>query len=154
MLELVKRQVAWDPKSVESRLNFAIEVGDRLPSGRPTAFFNTWPRIAREYWEEYSDRIQRTVEPTEDEVSEMLETMRLLKLLDETERHIVLLTLLKIPKRVAEEKLGMHRTTLYRQYQKVLAKLANLLNAADIQRKLQHTTINIHKVSANRHECA
>lgn len=154
MAVLPKSSVVWDPKSVALRLEAAIEVGSRLSRSGPAAFFNSWPLIIREHWVGYRSEASRRMEPTEDEVCEMLETMRWLTLLDEPERHVVLLTLLKTPKRKVEEKLGIHRTTIYRQYQKALGKLVRYLNAGVIQHKVQLSSISIHKVSANRHECA
>lgn len=118
----------WTPKAVAARFKEAAEVARRLPSAKVQGYFNSWPKIVRELWEtlpEENSPIRPPLDPKA--IDRMLESMRWLLCLDETERHIILDHAKRHRSRIANSQ-GMSRTTRWRRWQDVLQKIVNHLN--------------------------
>lgn len=119
----------WTTEMVRDRFKEAAEIAERLPPAKVQGYFNSWPKIVRELWEtlpEENSPIRPPLDPKA--IDRMLESMRWLLCLDETERHIILDHATRRHRSRLANSQGMSRTTRWRRWQDVLQKIVNHLN--------------------------
>lgn len=116
---------------VADRFRDAFFTARSLPPERMQGYFNAWPTILRQSWEGIGADVQHRpcrFPPTGKAVDEMLETMRWIQVLEESDRHIVWGYARKIPRLIIAKKLGIGRTTLHRRYASAIQKITDHLN--------------------------
>lgn len=122
----------WTEKMVANRFEEAMETMKRLPSERVQGYISSWPEIKLSEWElEGAEPPKRTrCRPTPKQIDEMNETMEWLFWLEVEERHLVW----QRARGWYWDRIGRdiesnpHRSTLWRQWNKAMSKIASELN--------------------------
>lgn len=120
----------WTADEVANRFTQAAATGRRLPPVKVQGYFNTWPALAREAWETLSLETPRlpSFPPTPKALDQMMEAMRWIIGLAETQRHLVWMRAHGHAWHEIGKRLGCDRNTAYRRWQKAIQQVVDQLN--------------------------
>ncbi len=119
----------WDADLVASRFREAAWTARRLPPVRVQGYFNTWPAIIRQPWENLGAEPEMPRFPPEPAaIDRMLETMRWVLWLTEEQRHLVWMRAEEWGWRDVCRRIGCDRTTAWRRWQRALDIVVAHLN--------------------------
>ena len=120
----------WTIADVATRFTEAADTGRRLPRVRVQGYFNVWPVFAREAWEGFADKDvpYRPLPPTPQAIERMLETMRWVQWLELEQRHLIWMRAKHYEWQDIARRLGCHRMTAWRRWNKALDVVATKLN--------------------------
>ncbi|MFZ5615532.1 MAG: DUF6362 family protein [Pseudomonadota bacterium] len=121
----------WTVDMVAERFREAAQTAHRLPPVRVQGYFNTWPTIIRQPWENLgTEPMVYRFPPEPAAIDRMLETMRWVLWLAEEQRHLVWMRAEEREWREICRRFGCDRTTAWRRWQKALSVVADRLNGA------------------------
>lgn len=119
----------WDNEAVAARFVEASDTARRLPPVRVQGYFNVWPAIARQQWEQLAcGKRYKSFPPSPAAIDRMVETMRWGLWLEAEERHLVWMRAEGIEWDVIGKRFACNRTTAWRRWSRVLSKVADRLN--------------------------
>ena len=117
---------------VVDRLKEAAETLKRLPASglKPSGYVSSWPPFIRDYWDAYGyDKPKtRLGPPSPEAISRMDETLRWLKWLEPDETKLVWAIASGINRKAIGSSMGVHRTTIWREWKAVIRKLTAIIN--------------------------
>jgi predicted DNA-binding protein (UPF0251 family) len=124
----------WHARIVAARFEEAARVAHRLPPARVQGYFNAWPAIRRMPWENLGvEPAVCFIPPSPELVERMLEATRWVLWLDEEQRHLVWMRAQRYPWRDICRRLGCDRSTAWRRWQLALTRVADALNAGEVE---------------------
>ena len=120
----------WTPKLVEARFEEAADTLRRLPSVKVQGYFNTWPPVIRDFWEAFgrTEVRVRPAPPAPGAIDRMDETFTWLRWLEPEETRLVWLRAEGVVWKLITYRLGVCRSTAWRQWVAALIKVASRLN--------------------------
>ncbi len=80
----------WTNDAIAARFEEASDTAHRLAPVRVQGYFNVWPVIVRQQWEELArDNARKHFPPSPEAIDRMVETMKWVQPLTVEERHLV-----------------------------------------------------------------
>jgi len=119
----------WTQKMVAIRLEEAVETMKRLPNERMQGYRSSWPETLPS-WGDYRDSKTkvRLGPPSPDAIDRMDETLAWLRWLEPAETKLAWAVASRINRKVIGSMLGVHRTTIWREWSAIMRKLAAIIN--------------------------
>ena len=113
------------PENLGHRYREAWLVARQVPGNHSLGYSNYWPEIKPNRWEVYcaEGRQPKPIPPKADAVERMVECMRWLRWLDESERELIWLRASGMPWRLIAKTLKVPRTTVQRHWHRALLQL-------------------------------
>nr|CRH06596.1 Conserved protein of unknown function [Candidatus Magnetococcus massalia] len=125
-------KLPWTTQTVAQRLEEAASTLKRLPDKglKPQGYGSSWPSILREYWESYGLQSAnlKLGPPTPEAIDRMDETLEWFRMLEPDEIRLVWAVASKINRKFIASSMGVHRTTLWREWSATIRKLTAMLN--------------------------
>ncbi|MEW8420108.1 MAG: DUF6362 family protein [Candidatus Thiodiazotropha endolucinida] len=119
----------WTCDQVAERFREAALTAHRLPPVRVQGYFNAWPAILRQPWENFSgDDVVHRFSPDPAAIDRMEETLRWVLWLAEEERHLIWMRAERYRWRDICRRFGCDRSTAWRRWQRALFTVAAQLN--------------------------
>lgn len=122
----------WTPKTVDERIEEAVDTLSRLPEERVRGFFSTWPPVVRDYWEAFGwdEACIRRGPPHPAAIDRMDEVLIWLTWLDAGDARLVWLRGCRTPWKLITLRFGVSRTTAWRNWVAALLTIAARLDGA------------------------
>lgn len=120
----------WTPSLIEERFVEAADVMKRLPEVRVPGYFNTWPKVLREFSDlvgQEPPRLRRPP-PAPDAISRMEEALEWLRWLETTDARIVWLRANGDRWKTVSWKVGLQRAAAHEHWLYALCVIAWRLN--------------------------
>lgn len=120
----------WTNDAIADRFTDAVDTARRLPPVMVQGYFNVWPIIVRQQWENLArdDRRRRSFPPSPQAIDRMMEAMKWVVPLPVNERHLLWMRAEGYEWDVIGKRFACSRTTAWRRWQRVLGKIAGHLN--------------------------
>lgn len=119
----------WTNDAIAARFEEAIDTVRRLPPVRVQGYFNVWPVIVRQQWEQLArDKGYKPFPPSPEAIDRMVETMKWVIPLTVDERHLVWMRATGVEWVDIGKRFGCERTTAWRRWQRAIGKVAAHLN--------------------------
>lgn len=122
----------WNEKIVMAYLEDAAAIHRRLPEVKVAGYFSLWPETMKDDWARLYDLVNGTSRlgpPMPREVSYHEEIMEWLNWLDRETRQVVWMRANRIPWKILEQQFEKNKTTLWRNMNAGLIKLAAILSS-------------------------
>ncbi len=122
--------IHWTPRMVEDRLEEAADTLRRLPEERVRGFFSTWPPVVHDFWEAFGwDKARlRFGPPSAAAITRMDQTLLWLGWLEPDDARVVWLRACRIPWKMITWRLGVSRTTAWRNWAAAVITIAARLD--------------------------
>jgi uncharacterized protein DUF6362 len=130
-------EIRWTPSMIEERFVDAADVMKRLPDVRVPGYYNTWPKIIREFSDLVGQppaRLRRPP-PSPDAISRMEETLGWLAWLEPIDAKIVWLRASGERWKTVCWKVGLARSAAHQHWLYALCVVALRLNGGRVPRK-------------------
>jgi len=125
------RREHWNEKIVMAYLEDAAEIHRRLPEVKVPGYFSLWPETMKDDWTRLYDSVHgacRLGSPMPSEVTYHEEIMDWLRWLNPHQQQIVWMRANRIPWKVLADQFGSNRTTLWRDMNAGLVRIASILS--------------------------
>ncbi len=122
----------WNERIVMAYLQDAAEIHRRLPEVKVSGYYSLWPETMKDDWERLYDAVNgrsRHGPPSAREVTYHEEIMEWLRWLERPQQQIVWMRANRIPWKVLVEQFGKSKTTLWREANYGLFRIASILSA-------------------------
>ncbi len=128
------RRTRWNEKIVMAYLEDAASIHRRLPKVKVPGYYSYWPETMKDDWERLYDAVNGQAllgSPSAREVTYHEEIMEWLRWLERPQQQIVWMRANRIPWKVLVEQFGKSKTTLWRETNYGLFRIASILAAKE-----------------------
>ena len=127
-------QLYWNKEMVMAYLKEAASIHRRIPDLQVPGYYTLWPETMKDDWEQFYDAVNgrnRLGPPMPREITFHDRVMNWLRWVDCYEQKILWMRANNIPWKILEHELGKSKTTLWRDMNSGLVRIASMLNAHD-----------------------